>query len=82
MLLHAQEMMELVLQKAGEDELKQIELAAAVKRHARMSSRTTTFELDIVENVKSWLKEIKSKLKGRFPSDIRRLYQANPSASV
>ena len=31
--------------------------------------------LAIVESVKSWLKEIKNKFKGRFPNDICSLYQ-------
>ena len=43
-----------------------------------MSTRTRTFPSrwpSIVESVKSWLKEIKNKFKGRFPNDIRSLYQ-------
>ena len=77
--MHAQEseVVELILKKAGEDVLKEIELAAAVK------DRLTDFNpnkdlcvaLAIVESVKSWLKEIKNKFKGRFPNDIRSLYQ-------
>ena len=84
--MHAQEVVELILKKAGEDVLKQIELAAAVKdTHsiARVSSRITTFLSHwTLWRVQSWLKKIKGKLKGRFPSDIRFLYQARPSASV
>ena len=35
MRMHAQEVVELILKKAGKDVLKQIELAAAVKDRAR-----------------------------------------------
>ena len=75
--MHAQEVVELILKKAGEDVLKQIELAAAVKDRLTdvNPNKDLPVALAIVESVKSWLKEIKNKFKGRFPNDIRSLYQ-------
>ena len=75
--MHAQEVVELILKKAGEDVLKQIELAAAVKNRLTdvNPNKDLPVALAIVESVKSWLKEIKNKFKGRFPNDIRSLYQ-------
>ena len=74
--MHAQEVVELILKKAGKDVLKQIELAAAVKdRLADVNpNKDLPVGLAIVESV-SWFKEIKNKFKGRFPNDIRSLYQ-------
>ena len=75
--MHAQEVVELILKKAGDDVLKQIELAAAVKDRLTdvNPNKDLPVALAIVESVKSWLKEIKNKFKGRFPNDIRSLYQ-------
>ena len=75
--MHAQEVVELILKQAGEDVLKQIELAAAVKDRLTdvNPNKDLPVALAIVESVKSWLKEIKNKFKGRFPNDIRSLYQ-------
>ncbi len=57
--------------------LKQIELAAAVKDRLTdvNPNKDLPVALAIVESVKSWLKEIKNKFKGRLPNDIRSLYQ-------
>ena len=73
--MHAQEVVELILKKAGEDVLKQIELAAAVKDRLTdvNPNKDLPVALAIVESVKSWL-EIKNNFKGRFPNDIRSLY--------
>ena len=75
--MHAQEVVELILKKAGEDVLKQIELAAAVKDRLTdvNPNKDLPVALAIMESVKSWLKEIKNKFKGSFPNDIRSLYQ-------
>ena len=72
--MHAQEVVELILKKAGKDVLKQIELAAAVKDGLTdvNPNKDLPVALAIVESVKSWLKEIKN--KGRFPNDVRSLY--------
>ena len=77
MRMHAQEVVELILKKAGEDVRNQIELAAAVKDRLTdvNPNKDLPVALAIVESVKSWLKEIKNKFKGRFPNDIRSLYQ-------
>ena len=48
--MHAQEVVELILKKAGEDVLKQIELAAAVKD--RLTNKDLPVALAIVESVK------------------------------
>ena len=58
--MHAQEVVELILKKAGEDVLKQIELAAAVKDRLTdvNPNKDLPVALAIVESVKSWLKEI------------------------
>ena len=50
--MHAQEVVELILKKACEDVLKQIELAAAVKD--RLTNKDLPVALAIVESVKSW----------------------------
>ncbi len=57
--------------------LKQIELAAAVKDRLTdvNPNKNVPVALAIVESLKSWLKEIMNKFKGRFPNDIRSLYQ-------
>ncbi len=78
------EVVELILKKAGEDVLKQIELAAAVKHRLTdvnpNKDLPVSVALAIVESVKSWLKEIKNKFKGKVlgrfknPNDIRSLY--------
>ena len=75
--MHAQEVVELILKQAGEDVLKQIELAAAVNDRLTdvNPNKDLPVALAILESVKSWLKEIKNKFKGRFPNDIRSLYQ-------
>jgi hypothetical protein len=74
--MHAQEVVELILKRAGEDVLKQIELAAAVNDRLTdvNPNKDLPVALAILESVKSWLKEIKNKFKGRFPNDIRSLY--------
>ena len=80
--MHAQEVVELILKKAGEDVLKQIELAAAVKDRLTdvNPNKDLPVALAIVESVKSWLKEIKNKFKGRFPNDICSLYEGMQQA--
>ena len=67
--MHAQEVVELILKQAGEDVLKQIELAAAVNDRLTdvNPNKDLPVALAILESVKSWLKEIKNKFKGRFP---------------
>jgi hypothetical protein len=79
--MHAQEVVELILKKAGEDLLKQIELSAEVKDRLTdvNPNKDVPVALAIVESLKSWLKEIKNKFKGRFPNDIRSLYQGKAS---
>ena len=54
--MHAQEVVELILKKAGEDVLKQIELAAAVKDRLTdvNPNKDLPVALAIVESVKSW----------------------------
>ena len=54
--MHAQEAVELILKKAGEDVLKQIELAAAVKDRLTdvNPNKDLPVALAIVESVKSW----------------------------
>jgi hypothetical protein len=70
--MYVQEVVELILKKAGEGVLEQIELAAAVKDRLTdvNPNKDLPVALAIVESVKSWLKEIKNKFKGRFPDDI------------
>ena len=60
--MHVQEVVELILKKTGEDVLKQIELAAAVKDRLTdvNSNKDLPVALAIMESVKSWLKEIKN----------------------
>ena len=54
--MHAQEVVELILKKAGEDVLKQIELAAAVKDRLTdvNPNKDLPVALAIVVSVKSW----------------------------
>ena len=66
--MHAQEVVELILKKAGKDVLKQIELAAAVKDGLADVNPNKDLPSGWPSwRVSSWLKEIKNKLKGRFP---------------
>ena len=72
--MHAQEVVELILKQAGEDVLKQIELAAAVNDRLTdvNPNKDLPVALAILESVKSWWKEIKSKFKGsqRYPQPL------------